>query len=170
MSDVLQDQPKGPIARVFNATVLRFPALFLLLTAAATAFFAYYARDFKLDASADSIVLENDKDLRYYNESRDLFGSDDYIIVTVTPDGELFSREILDRIAEMSAEFEAMEDVASVTSILNVPLFHSPPVTIFELIAGKSETLAEGADLSTGPPSKAQRPAWLTETRLSQEP
>ncbi len=136
----------GPIARVFDATVLRVPLVFLLLTAAAAAFFLYHARNFKLDASADSIVLENDLALRYYNESRDLFGSDDYIIVTVTPDGDLFAQETLDRLGEMSAEFEAMDDVASVTSILNVPLFHSPPVTIFEMIGGMSKSLAEGAD------------------------
>ena len=146
MSDVLEHKPAGPIARVFNATVLRYPLFFLVLTAAFTLFFMYHIRNFKLDASADSIVLENDKDLRYYNESRDLFGSDDYIIVTVTPDGDLFAPETLDRLAEMSAEFEAMEDVASVTSILNVPLFHSPDVTIFEMIGGKSKSLAEGAD------------------------
>jgi len=30
--------------------------------------------------------------------------------------------------------------------------------------------LPEGADLSTGPASEAQRPAWLTETRLPMEP
>jgi hypothetical protein len=29
--------------------------------------------------------------------------------------------------------------------------------------------LPEGIDLSTGEPSKAQRPSWLTETRISQE-
>jgi hypothetical protein len=30
--------------------------------------------------------------------------------------------------------------------------------------------LPEGLDMSTGEPSKAQRPSWLTKTRLPQEP
>lgn len=149
MSDIQEPSSMSPIVRFFNATVLRFPIVVLLLTLALTAFFAYYARDFRLDASSDAIVLENDPDLRYYDDTREIFGSDDYVIVTVTPpEGkDLMDEQLLSRLGEMVAEFQAMEDVDSVTSILNVPLFHSPPITLFELAQTmKYRTLAEDAE------------------------
>ena len=68
----------SPIAKLYNNSVMRFPIPVLLIVAAATAFLGYHAQFFRLDASSDAIVLENDPDLRYYDETRDLFGTDDY--------------------------------------------------------------------------------------------
>jgi len=136
----------APLVALYRDTVLRVPWLFVLITAGFAAFFGYYTKDFKLDASSESIVLENDPDLRYYNETRDIFGSDDYIIVTVTPDDDLFSEANLATLKRMSDEFVAMDDVESVTSILNVPLFHSPPIQ-FAQMATDYTTLLEDADV-----------------------
>jgi uncharacterized protein len=86
-----------------------------------------------MDASSDSIVLENDKDLRYYDETRQIFGSDDYVVITVTPHRDLFSRPSLDLLAEMIGRLQAIPTVQSITSILNVPLFHSPDIPLFKL-------------------------------------
>lgn len=136
MSDV-SNTDLSPIARLYNNTVMRFPIPVLLVVAAATAFLGYHAQFFRLDASSDAIVLENDEDLIYYDETRDLFGSDDYIIITVTPpEGvSLIDEKLLTRLKEMVAEFEAMDDVQSVTSILNVPLFHSPHAPLAAVVA-----------------------------------
>src|SRR5690606_22487564 len=123
--------------RLYLNTVIGKPWIFVVLAVAFAAFFTYYIKDFTLNASSDAIVLENDKDLRYYDYTREVFGSDDYIIVTVTPrEGTLVSDENIARLAEMSAEFEAMPSVQSVTSILNVPLFHSPDVPLMLLANG----------------------------------
>jgi uncharacterized protein len=134
--------------RLYLNTVLGKPWIFVTLAVAFAAFFGFYIKDFTLNASSDAIVLENDKDLRYYDYTREVFGSDDYIIVTVTPrEGTLVSDENIARLAEMSAEFEAMPSVQSVTSILNVPLFHSPDVPLM-LLADGYKTLADDADRS----------------------
>ena len=146
MSDINTKQT--PISKLYDATVMRFPILILILVAAATAFFGYYSQDFRLDASSDAIVLENDPDLRYYDETRELFGSDDYIIITVTPPvgTSLVDEEFLAQFGNMVSEFEALPDVQSVTSILNVPLFESPKITLMQLAATmKYRTLGEDA-------------------------
>ena len=138
--------PRGLIPRIFDNTVLRFPWLFLALTLIPAAFFVYFIQDFGLDASSDSIVLEHDKDLRYYDYTREVFGSDDYIFVTVTPtSGTLVTDENLELQSKMIAEFEAMPTVDSVISILSVPLFESPRVGLFEMATGY-KTIAGGAD------------------------
>lgn len=54
--------------------------LFLLL-----AFFAFHARDFQLDASAESLLLEDDRDLQLLREVSARYQTADLLIVTYTP-------------------------------------------------------------------------------------
>lgn len=93
----------------------------------------YFFKDFHLDASADSLVLENDRDLRYYRDVRARYGSDDFLIVTYSPGQDLFSDAVLTDLKLLRDELAALERVASVTSILDVPLIDSPRVTLSEL-------------------------------------
>ena len=93
----------------------------------------YYAADFKLDASADSLVLEHDESLRYYRAIRARYGADDSLIVTYTPAQDLFSAEVLADLEQLRNELAALERVESVVSIMDVPLISSPPVSLNEL-------------------------------------
>ncbi|QEP42436.1 transporter [Ectothiorhodospiraceae bacterium BW-2] len=110
-------------------------------------FSGYSAREFKLDASADALVLESDADLRFYREVRARYGSDDYLILTYNPQrADLFSAPVLQRLAQLKGELEALERVASVTSILDVPLIQSPPVSLTELQQGIRTLSDNGTD------------------------
>jgi len=87
---------------------------------------AFQTQNFRLDASSDSLVLEGDEDMLYYREMRARYGSDDFLIVTYTPEEELFSDASLERMRALGDELAALEVVADVISILNVPLLDSP--------------------------------------------
>lgn len=118
---------------LYERAVIHRPLIVGVLIALLAAASAYYARDFRLDASADSLVLENDRDLAYYREIRARYGSDDFLIVTYTPQDELFSQPVLDALGRLQEELKALSGVAGVTSILNVPLIDSPRVTLAQL-------------------------------------
>ena len=60
------------------------------------AFFAWHAQDFRLDASADSLLLDNDPDLELSREISARYGTGDSVIVAYTPNGELFDRTTLE--------------------------------------------------------------------------
>ena len=117
----------------FDRLVLKRPAITLAVIALVIAFFGYHAPDFRLDASADSLVLENDKALKYYRSIRARYGSDDYLIVTYTPEQDLFSDAVLADLEALRDEIAAMENVESVVTLLDVPLIQSPPVSLDEL-------------------------------------
>lgn len=86
---------------------------------------------FRLDASAESLVLENDRSLEQYREvNRRFTTSDDFLVVTFTPNDELFSEPTLDTLRQLRDELEALDAVSSTNSILNVPLLHSPDLTL----------------------------------------
>ena len=111
---------------IFPHPVIILAAFGLLLAIAAIKF-----GEFRLDASAESLVLENDRSLEQYRQvNRRFTTSDDFLIVTYTPEGELFSEDGLARLGALRDELQGLEAVGSTNSILNVPLLHSPDLTL----------------------------------------
>ncbi len=119
--------------QLYDRLVLGKPVVTLLLVFLITAFFGWFVPALKIDISADSLVLENDEDLRYYHSIRARYGSDDYLILTYTPRGRLFEKETLDDLRKLRDSLNSIERVESVISILDVPLVHSPPMSLEEL-------------------------------------
>jgi len=96
-------------------------------------FFAIFVPKFHLDASGDSLLLENDADLRYYRSIRARYGSGDYLVITYTPTQDLFSDAVLEQLRALRDELAALDGLAKVTTILDVPLIDSPRVSLEEL-------------------------------------
>jgi len=119
----------------YDRLILGHPLASLLTCLLVVAAVGWYARDFRLDASADSLVLENDADLRYYREVRKRYVSDDFLIITYTPRGALFTPETLADLRALRNELRQLERVAEVTSILDVPLIDSPRQSFSQLAA-----------------------------------
>jgi predicted RND superfamily exporter protein len=124
------------ITALYEKMVLKRPVLTLSAVALVIAFFSVYVPDFKLDASADSLVLEHDRDLRYYRSIKARYGSDDYVIITYAPEKNLFSGESLSGLKELRDNLFRIERVERVVSILDVPLIDSPPISLSEVRPG----------------------------------
>ena len=55
-----------------------------------------FASNFKLDASADSLILENDKDLVKYRDTINKYNTKEFIVMTYTPyEGKIFDENNL---------------------------------------------------------------------------
>lgn len=126
---------------IFDKIVLRFPYLVLLLVLGGAAFLGYQARLFRLDASAETLVLENDEDLQYARVISSRYGGNDFLVLTYTPRDDLFAETTLAQLRQLRDELAAIERVSSVLSILDVPLLASPPVPLKE-VASNIRTLA----------------------------
>jgi predicted RND superfamily exporter protein len=118
---------------VYDRLVLQQPLGTLIAVTMVAVFFLLHIPEFELDASADSLVLENDTSLKYYRGVREQYGSDDFLIVTYSPQEELFSEQVLADITRLRDELNSLEQVASVISLLDVPLVDSPPMTLGEI-------------------------------------
>ena len=118
---------------LYSKIILRKPVVTLLITAVIVGFFLTHVTRFELDASADSLILENDAALKYYRGIREQYGSDDFLIVTYSPKLPLFSAEARADIGQLRDELAAIDYVDSVVSMLDVPLVSSPPMTLNEI-------------------------------------
>lgn len=121
------------LTEIYYRLTLDRPLLVLLGVALFIALAGYFAQGFKLDASSDSLILENDADLRYYRGVRARYGSDDFLVVTYTPEADLMSDRVLGDIRSLRGELTALERVASVTTLLDVPLIDSPRTSLSEI-------------------------------------
>ena len=121
--------------RIYKSVVIDRPIISLALVFFLVAFFAIQSQNFKLDASAESIVLENDQDLKYYRASREVYGSDDFLIITYTPPGDLFSTLSLGGLKALRDDLVQLRNVKTILSILDVPLVNSPKVKISDLVS-----------------------------------
>jgi hypothetical protein len=120
----------------FDKIILEYPKLVIICFLVVTSFLGYKTKDFKLDASAETLVLEDDKDLRYSRLIISRYGENDFLFVTYTPKDDLFSDNALAKIKQLRDELRKLKSVSSVISILDVPLLESPPVPIKELASG----------------------------------
>jgi len=133
---------------MYENLVLQRPALSLLVSLLVIGWLGAYIPDFKLDASADSLVLEGDKDLKYFRQISKNYQSEDFLFVTYKPQQDLLSEPVLARLKALRDELAAVPGISSVTSILDVPLLASPPITLESIASGQAvNTLqTEGVD------------------------
>jgi predicted RND superfamily exporter protein len=124
------------LRELYESTILAKPVATLVTIGAITLAIGWFAPNFSLDASTDSLILERDDDLRYYRSIRARYGTDDYLIVTYTPNDSLFEDDTLSDLRVLRDELAALPNVARVTSILDVPLVFSPRVELDDISAG----------------------------------
>lgn len=123
--------------RGYTRIVLDHPWLVILVLGAVITFLGYKARDFRIDASADSLLLQNDKDLRYSRDIADRYGVNDFLLIAYTPkNGNLLSEETLTAIGRLRDELSVLPQVESVMTLLDVPLFNSPPISYGDVSRG----------------------------------
>lgn len=138
--------------RLFNAycrAVLAHPVFWLVLLVLLCGVAATQARNFKIDASADSMVLENDKALEYYRKVSKQYGGSDFLIITYSPnDKPLFQQDSLDHLQSLQQSLKDVDRVSSVYSMLDVPLLFSPQVEFSDLANEYRTLTSEDVDLS----------------------
>lgn len=117
------------MAGIYSGLVFGRPWLVVAAVAVVVAGFAWFAQGFRLDASADSLLLEDDPDLAYFRAVQNRYGMREIVYVAYIPDGELFTPEELGKLERLRQELLAIARVQSIDSILNVPVFGDTPLT-----------------------------------------
>ena len=122
---------------------------------------AFGVQYFQLDASSDTLLLEDDDDLKFYRDTNKTFGGGgDFLIVTYSPFDELFTQETLTKIEELSDELEGLEEIDSVLNFLDVPLLESPRQSISEIASNPISLRKKNVDLSLAKKEFSSNPVY----------
>ena len=108
---------------------------------------AFGLQNFKLDASSDALVIENDDTLKTYREAEDEFGDSTFLIVTYEPNNELFSDYSINRILNLENDLKNIDGVDSVLSLADAPIFFQPKVGLTEVADNLKDLTSKNIDL-----------------------
>ncbi|MEA3372261.1 MAG: MMPL family transporter [Campylobacterota bacterium] len=122
------------LKKFYRNVVFVYPKTVLLLIFFLISFLGYQAFSLKIDASAETLLLEDDKDLAYSRVVNKRYRSPDFLVIAYTPHTPLLSETTRENIRRLSEKLEKLPQVESVTSILNVPLLQSPPKPVKDLV------------------------------------
>ena len=134
------------IVQAYDTLVLHNPKFVLVVLLSVLVFFGYHTKDFKLDASADTLLLEDDADLKVFRKIQERYPSSDLLIVTYTPDKDLFSDQALDPLKQLREELKKVSIVDKVFTILDAPLFSSSDQDIQEMVKDMPSLEKPGVD------------------------
>ena len=132
--------------RYYSKAVIERPLISLCCVALIVIGVGLHAPNFKLDASPDSLLLENDEALRYYRATREIYGSDDFLLITYAPFQDLLSPDALANLESLRDELAQVGRVESLVTILDVPLVNSPKVELSQLSTDVKTLQAPGVD------------------------
>ena len=102
---------------------------------------------FQLDASSDTLLLDNDPDLKVYRENSRKYGSSDFLVIAFTPDKDIFSNETVSLLKKLESNLKNIDGIQNVLSLLDVPLLSYSEQSINELADNLVTLSTENVDL-----------------------
>jgi len=123
------------LKKFYSRIVIQSPLLVLVFVVLCVALIGSQALKIKIDASAETLLLKDDKDLAFSRKINNIYYNPDFLIVTYSPrQGQLLDNAVLEDIEQLANEIKQLELVESVTSLLNVPLLQAPDQPLAELL------------------------------------
>ena len=118
--------------KAYQNIVIKKPKLIMTLLFLVLLSFGYFAKDFKLDASSDTLLLENDPDLNYLREVTKRYGFKDFLVLTYTPEKTIISDDSIQNLTKLKDDIQNLDWVHNVITILDIPLLSSSDEPLME--------------------------------------
>lgn len=126
---------------------LERPKLILITLILIFSFSFYNAKNFQLDASADSLLLENDPDLNYLRSLNERYSSEEFFVITYSPKKKI-NEESLKELRKFVDEIDNIKWVSKSISVLNAPLFESSDLPLIEKIKNIQYIVTPGIEIN----------------------
>jgi predicted RND superfamily exporter protein len=137
-------------AQFYQNGVLKNPKTVFVLLIITILSFGYYSKDFRLDASSETLLIEGDPDLAYLNEVTERYGSKDFLILTYTPNEGMITDSSINNLLSLKYKIQSLNWVHSVITLLDIPLLDNSDAPLQERLEGFKTLKDEGVDRSRG--------------------
>ncbi len=137
-------------ADLYQKTILNKPKAVLLILLIALLGFGYFSKNFKLDASSDTLLIEGDPDLKYLREVTERYGAKEFLVLTYTPVEAMTSEISMNNLLSLKYKIQSLDWVHSVITLLDIPLLSSTDETLSEKLKNFSTLKSEGIDKKKG--------------------
>ena len=124
------DKIKQKLARMLVSA----PKLSLALALILCAFLFAFVPKLAIDASTQTLLLENDKDLELWRDITKRYKIPNTLVIAYTPNSDLLSESSISTLAALSKDLAQIKGVKSVFSMLDAPLLLSSGLKFSDLL------------------------------------
>lgn len=110
------------------------PKLSLALALILCAFLSAFVPKLAIDASTQTLLLENDKDLELWRDITKRYKIPNTLVIAYTPNSDLLSQSSISTLAALSKDLAQIKGVKSVFSMLDAPLLLSSGLKFSDLL------------------------------------
>jgi len=136
--------------KIYKKIIIEKPKFTLLILTLLLLTFGYFSKNFQLDASSDTLLLENDPDLKYLREVNTKYGSKDFLVLTYSPEKSLLSSDTIKNLTNLKNDLKNLNWVSNVITILDVPLLKNNDDPLAERIKNFKTLSSEDSDKKRG--------------------
>ena len=136
--------------KIYKSSIIEKPKFTLSILIIILLSFGYFSKDFQLDASSDTLLLENDPDLKYLREVNSKYSSKDYLVLTYSPEENLLNLKTIQNLTNLKEDLKDLSWVDNVVTILDVPLLNNNEDPLAERIKNYKTLSSENVDLDRG--------------------
>ena len=113
------------LVQFYQNFVLKNPKSIFAILLITLLSFGYFSKDFRLDASSETLLIEGDPDLKYLQELSKRYGSKEFLILTYTPDEAMVSNTSINNLLSLKYKIQSLDWVHSVITLLDIPLLNN---------------------------------------------
>ena len=136
--------------KIYKNSIIEKPKFTLLILVFILLTFGYFIKNFQLDASSDTLLLENDPDLKYLREVNAKYGSKDFFVLTYTPEGSLLEEKTIKNLTNLKNDLKNLNWANNVITILDVPLLKNNDDPLSERIKNFKTLSSKDVDKERG--------------------
>ena len=138
------------ITHLYQNTILKNPKFVFVILLITLFGFGYFSKDFRLDASSETLLIEGDPDLEYLKEINDRYGSKDFLVLTYTPNEGMASDVSINNLLSLKYKIQSLDWVYSVITLLDVPLLNNSDAPLQERLESFKTLKDENVDKDRG--------------------
>ena len=120
------------LAHMYQNIILKNPKAILVLLIITILSFGYYTKDFRLDASSETLLIDGDPDLAYLKEVSERYGSREFLILTYTPNEGMVTDTSINNLLSLKYKIQSLNWVHSVVTLLDIPLLSNSDAPLQE--------------------------------------
>ncbi len=119
-------------ANLYENTILKNPKSIFVILLITLISFGYYSKDFRLDASSETLLIEGDPDLEYLREVTNRYGSKEFLVLTYTPNEGMVTDVSINNLLSLKYKIQSLDWVHSVITLLDIPLLSNSDAPLQE--------------------------------------
>ena len=134
-------------SNLYQNIVLKNPKSIFVLLIILLLSFGYFSKDFRLDASSDTLLIEGDPDLEYLKEVTERYGSKEFLILTYSPNDGMVTESSINNLLSLKYKIQSLDWVHSVITLLDVPLLSNSEAPLQERLESFKTLKDDGVNI-----------------------